>query len=459
MIEITAKEGSRRDTVIRVDGVEVSFAKFTGEMGREWRPSHVFGYYSGTSGRLEALFNKHQERFYRALIDPKQSPPENETLSSSPLRPLFYARPVHSQFVLLSFFCRQEERQREILNKVLGIDRLESVLFVLREPPWATTRPNATVREQGDDRFWYARGVVKGFLGKLYELALSPIRLEQRVDTRFRKQETLEHLYLYLKDTDALTKLAAEYETTSEFFKTLESTYLSDLLADVRIRVWVRKADGVLTFRELSEGEQQLLTVLGLLEFTREQEGIFLLDEPDTHLNPGWSFDYVRMLLQVVGDDHNSHLVMATHDPLVIAALKREEVLVMSRDEDGYISANYPELDPQGLGVAGILTSDMFGLSSTIDQPTLDKINRRLQLNAQRDTWSEAERQEYAMLSDELARLGFNREFSDPYYERFAAAMARRHEATVGNLTPDEQIELDTYADQLLAEITAEADG
>lgn len=177
MIEITAIEASRKDTVIRVDGDEVSFAKFTAEMGREWRPSHVFGYYSGTSGRLEALFSKHQERFYRALIDPKPSAPENESSGSSPLRPLFYARPVHSQFVLLSFFCRHDERQREILNNVLGIERLESVLFVLREPPWASKRPNATVREHGDDRFWYARGVVKEFLGKLYELALAPIRL------------------------------------------------------------------------------------------------------------------------------------------------------------------------------------------------------------------------------------------------------------------------------------------
>jgi len=35
-----------------------------------------------------------------------------------------------------------------------------------------------------------------------------------------------------------------------------------------------------------SEGEQQLLLVLGLLKFTAEEEALFLLDEPDTHLNP-----------------------------------------------------------------------------------------------------------------------------------------------------------------------------
>ena len=121
------------------------------------------------------------------------------------------------------------------------------------------------------------------------------------------------------------------------------------------------------------------------------------------------------------------------------------------------IIAEPPELDPQGLGIAGILTSDMFGLGSTIDEPTLQKINRRLHLHASRETWSDQDREEYDKLSDELARLGFNREFSDPYFEQFAAAMARRHEATVEKLTPTEQKELDAYADNLVAEITKES--
>ncbi|TOM44863.1 hypothetical protein CGH75_27395, partial [Vibrio parahaemolyticus] len=70
----------------------------------------------------------------------------------------------------------------------------------------------------------------------------------------------------------------------SEFFQDLESTYVSELISEVRIRVKLKKNDGSVTFRELSEGEQQLLTVLGLLRFTAEDESLFLLDEPDTHL-------------------------------------------------------------------------------------------------------------------------------------------------------------------------------
>jgi hypothetical protein len=34
----------------------------------------------------------------------------------------------------------------------------------------------------------------------------------------------------------------------------------------------------------LSEGEQQLLMVLGLMRFTKSHQSLVLLDEPDTHL-------------------------------------------------------------------------------------------------------------------------------------------------------------------------------
>jgi hypothetical protein len=43
-------------------------------------------------------------------------------------------------------------------------------------------------------------------------------------------------------------------------------------------------------------GEQQLLTVLGLLLFTRNDESLYLLDEYDTQLNPVWTYDYLRLL-------------------------------------------------------------------------------------------------------------------------------------------------------------------
>ena len=60
------------------------------------------------SNRLEKHFSKHQKRFYKALLNG-----DKETL-----RPLFYARLVHSNFVLLAFFSFYEESNQKFLRKV-----------------------------------------------------------------------------------------------------------------------------------------------------------------------------------------------------------------------------------------------------------------------------------------------------------------------------------------------------
>lgn len=176
-------------------------------------------------------------------------------------------------------------------------------------------------------------------------------------------------------------KLAGEYKNCQEFFKALESMYISDLVEDVRTRVKIKGVDDSLTFRELSEGEQQLLMVLGLLRFIKDDEALFLLDEPDTHLNPAWSLEYVRLLREAIEKPETSQVVMATHDPLVVANLSRTEVLLMQRNEDGFAFAEHPEEDPQGMGIDGLLTSDVYGLRSALDLETLKKLERKRELS------------------------------------------------------------------------------
>jgi len=359
---------------ITVDGNRVPYSAFSKDPDRRYLPSNVFGYYSGSSSRFESHFATHQEKFYRQLL-------ENE--SDEALRPLFYARLIHSQFVLLAFFYEEDKQAFAFLKDYLNIEALESVLFVLKQPQskWPSTH--------GDKRFWQARGAVQQFLDKLYRHALAPLRLTERVDLEFVKRRTEERVYLFLKDSAELQKLRAYYRTPNIFFKALESTYLSKLLAEVRIRVRVKECSGALTFKELSEGEQQLLTVLGLLRFTREDEALFLLDEPDTHLNPIWSLHYIDLLNSVVGDQKSSQIIMTTHDPLTIAGLTRNQVRVMYKDEaTGQISARIPEHDPKGMGVSGILTSELFGLRSDLDLETLRLLDEKRDL-ANKDTLTE----------------------------------------------------------------------
>ena len=436
-------DSSHGRTSVRVGDRSVPSKQLAQTEGKEYLPSYVFGYYSGPSNRMEEHFETHQRRFYRDLL----------AGTDRPLRPLFYARPIHSQFVLLAFFLRREANIRRFLRDELWIEGLDSVLFVMTEPPW--TSP------EGDARFWMARGTVSQFLDKLYALALAPLRLEQRVSAGFRKTTTREHLYLYLKDVAALCGLAEHYGTEQELFKALESTYISQLIREVRIRVKARGVDGALTFRELSEGEQQLLMVLGLLRFTKEDEALFLLDEPDTHLNPAWSLRYLGFLSQIAGAQDNSHVVISTHDPLVIAGLTREQVQIMRRDDrTGKITAEYPRDDPKGMGVAGLLTSEVYGLRSSLDLETLELLDEKRTLAAE-EVLTEEQRARLAELDALLADLDFSATARDPIYKQFSKAMARRTRAEglqAAVLTKDQYERQEELAREVLAGLTVEDD-
>lgn len=403
---------------------------------RVYLPEHVFAYYSGPSNRLEKHFAKHQKRFYKALLDG-----DNETL-----RPLFYARLIHSNFVLLAFFSFYEEKNQEFLREYFDIESVESVLFVLKRADWVKGKSHPKAD------FWGARGVVRDFLDSLYGCALAPIKETESFEEGIKTVKK-EVTYLYLKDQEKLQAFAKRYGNNVEFFKNLESTYISDLIEEVRIKV--RKTDGtIITFNELSEGEQQLLMVLGLLKFTQSKESLFLLDEPDTHLNPAWKFDYLTLIKNVVGQSESSQVIISTHDPIVIGGLNKEAVTIFDRTIDG-TSVRMPEVDPKGMGVAGLLTSDLFGLPTTLDPETQGKLERKLQLQYKKGR-SDKESEELSQLTQELEQLGFSRTTRDPLYGQFLEHLYSRPEFQDHPITDDDRKKMTELMNDILEEILEE---
>ncbi len=393
---VLANDNSKFDA--RDSGVQVKLTTFL-KGDAEYLPRYVFSYYSGESTRMHEVFRPYLESYDSKLRNGEDPG----------LKRLFYAMPVHSQFVLLAFLIQQSDVVRAFLEDHLGIDPdegIESVLFVLRQPPWKSKAAD------GDPRFWNARGVVRDFLSRLYDIALAPIDISRRVSTSIWNKETLQFKYLYVKDIAALRRLVGN-QAPAQFFRDLESTYVSELIEEVRIRVRLKKNDGSVTFRELSEGEQQLLTVLGLLRFTAENESLFLLDEPDTHLNPRWCVDYLSYLKSFVeknsDEQGNSHIVLTTHNPLAIAELVKAQVQILYRKADNRtVHAENPAVDPKGMGFAGIVTSDMFGLGTSLDKSTNDDLLELHQLATQQAALSEAERSRLVEIRQRLEGLDFN---------------------------------------------------
>ncbi|HAH23988.1 MAG TPA: hypothetical protein DCL77_09570 [Prolixibacteraceae bacterium] len=403
---------------------------------KSFLPHYIFTYYSGLSDRLDKLFWKHQQKFYSQIIKK-----DFDKTKLDDLRRLFYVKQTHSFFVLLAFFALRniEKKTSDFLLDTLGIEDLESVLFILKKPSWTG---------KGDERFWGAEGLVQEFLSELWNFSLAPIYYPQTIYPDFRsKGVKQEELYLYITGKEKLHQFSDKYfkglniePNNTDLFKALESTYISELLDEVRVRVR-KKVDGEVIFKELSEGEQQLLTVIGLLIFTREKESLILLDEPDTHLNPIWKYDYLHFLRkyvksQNVGDgntdieeeDKTTQIIINTHDPLVIGSMDKSQVRIFQKDiETGHTIVIEPDISPKGLGVAGILTSELFGLPTILDKETQEKLNKKryLQGRLMRENLNEQEYNEYHILKAELEKYGFYDEVEDQWFKMYLAEMSK----------------------------------
>lgn len=383
--------------------VQISQVKRGNDGQASYLPKYLFAYYSGPSDRLEKYFRKHRTDFYRRLL-------KNEIDLKADIRPLFYAKPFHSQFVLLAFFLSERnDSEKEFLREHLGIDSLDSVHFVLRRPDWAKKK---------DELFWGASGVVRDFLDTLYPYALAPVKIIRKEDTSLTGGNiSNEFFHLFIPDVSTLREFAKGLQPDI-FFKMLESTLLSEIISEVSVRVKMITHEEPLTFRELSEGEQQLLTVLGLLKFTGGSDSLFLLDEPDTHLNPSWAIKYLKFLRDFVPNHETSHLLMVTHHPLAIAELEKEQVQVMWKDQANNVHSNEPAESPRGMGYGGILTSDMFGLRSTLDNPTEDLLRERRDL-VEKNQLSKQELQRMKDLDKQIESLGFTTAHWDRDYQEY----------------------------------------
>lgn len=448
-IDVTFRAGTY---TILVNNEKIkSFKSFFSKGGKAmYQPKYVFTYYSGLSNKLKEHFWDHQKNFYTKIISDDF---KEEELDS--LRKLFYVQMIHSYFVLLAYFTHEEEESTKFLSEVLNIQDIESILFVLKMPIWAKNR----IKDNPDDIFWTAKGLVRPFLDKLWELSLAPIYHHENVRIDFDEEDPQDQLYLFLKDKEKLKELANTYTNNTALFKALESTYISKLISEVRIKVKKANVDGSITFKELSEGEQQLLTVLGLLKFTKDEDSLILLDEPDTHLNPIWKWRYLEFLENVVKRPESTQIIINTHDPLVIGSLKKEEVRIFRTKKDGKIKIEEPDIDPRARSVAGILTSELFGLPSIMSKDLEDKLNRKryLQTMLNSGKLSMEEINEYNKLVQELDESGFYDVSIDSRFNKFIELTSKHSVFQKSILTIEEEDELKRISKEVAEKIMKES--
>lgn len=138
-----------------------------------------------------------------------------------------------------------------------------------------------------------------------------------------------------------------------------------------------------MTIKDLSDGEHQLLHSLGLCLLFRNTNSLFLLDEPETHLNPAWRASFISRLRSCLQDQTGAsqEMLITTHSPFLISDSKPDNVLVFAKNlGTGDVSIAHPDYNTLGASINKI-TMTTFGKRETIGdhaQDLLEGLRKRL---------------------------------------------------------------------------------
>jgi restriction system-associated AAA family ATPase len=130
--------------------------------------------------------------------------------------------------------------------------------------------------------------------------------------------------------------------------------------------------------KALSDGEHQLLHTVGLCLLFRHEPALFLLDEPETHLNPDWRASYISTLRDALEADSATKNVMrevllTSHSPFIISDCRQDNVLVFDKNWDGKVEWEFANFNTFGAS-ANAITIKVFGRRETIGDYALDKL-------------------------------------------------------------------------------------
>jgi ABC-type Mn2+/Zn2+ transport system ATPase subunit len=417
--QITLKNENRRLSVM-VDGEEKPLKFFADRLrdgaAQVYYPELTLVYYSGECHRVNQLIDRYRRHFERLTRQPE----------SDRYRPLFVQTSnAQAQVILLSLYAHG---LLGLLDR-LGLKRLVDVVLVLRSP-------SGFDPQQHEPKLWNTLGAVRRVIAAINETASSAE--SRRRDPHPNQAAGRNVAYIeertYRFDADeqaklGLTELAKRLSRGGDnLYLALEHLRARGILASVSFQLVGRVNDEPFDFDQLSEGEKQLLAVVGALQLINRPDNLVLLDEPDTHLNPQWTWDYSAMLTDALDAEQRSRstVLMATHTPIMISGMTSDQVLIARQPSDPGSAFTRPRRHPRGQGIANLLSSsEYFGLPSSLDKETQKLLDERIAISVKK-ILTDADKTRLKALNTQLEILSPGISERDPDYVEF---LRQRHPA------------------------------
>lgn len=206
---------------------------------------------------------------------------------------------------------------------------------------------------------------------------------------------------------------ALQFERAGRTLRSLLDLPETSVFQQRRGTIWLDEPGTATPIDQLSDGYQtiigvgcDIMSVLLQSDLPIEHaEGIVLIDEIGNHLHPSWRMRIVAALKTAFP---RIQFIATTHEPLCLRGLDNDEVAVLRKDGNGRVLllADLPPI--RGMLVDQILSSQYFGLSSTVDPDFAAKLETYYTLVAKKEktTAEQAELADLAPMMDRMRLVG-----------------------------------------------------
>lgn len=169
--------------------------------------------------------------------------------------------------------------------------------------------------------------------------------------------------------------------TKDNFFGTVKKPVKGKLPLSIEKLELTDTDDNTIDFDDLSDGEAQLIEILAAIKLFKDEETLFLFDEPETHLNPAWRTNFHKHIENALGENNNNQIFLSTHSPFMISSLKASNVFYFERDNNRKIHIIPVEHETYGASF-DVLIKQFFDLRSLISQTAVQEIKQHLKGNS-----------------------------------------------------------------------------
>lgn len=277
-------------------------------------PSNVLYYYAGLDNRLKSFFVKTKSAYKKEGL-------KKDELS---LRKFIDMDHFYYKLILIVMLIYNENEFKNFLKDFLNIETFDKIEITFKKPE-SLKKEKEFITKEGD--FWGIKGVSKEIIDKLVPASVHDNEAIGGLS------DDKEKFQIRLRDNDKVKNFRENIASPKYLFNSLELVFQYGMIQDISIVI--PKNGETIQAHSLSEGEKQIITIVGLILLNESAETLILLDEPDAFLHPKWQFNLCRQVIEHSGESiKDSQLIINSHCASTLISSKDNQINLFEFDNN-----------------------------------------------------------------------------------------------------------------------------